>query len=102
VHFCAEVLDRRDDVTTVRIWFGSSTATNTELVPDALAALRSLDLSSGRGIRFVGPASIPVAMALGHAAAHQYGYVACFDPKLQGYVVAISRDPTILPGQLLP
>jgi CRISPR-associated protein Csx3 len=41
-------------------------------------------------------------MALAHAVAHLYGYVACYDPKLQGYVVAISHDPSFRPGQLLP
>jgi CRISPR-associated protein Csx3 len=41
-------------------------------------------------------------MALAHAVAHLYGYVACYDPKLQGYVVAISHDPSVRPGDLLP
>jgi CRISPR-associated protein Csx3 len=40
-------------------------------------------------------------MAMAHAVAHLFGFVACFDPKLSAYVVAISHDPAYKPGQLL-
>jgi hypothetical protein len=60
-------------------------AANTQVVPDAIAALAALKLTGGRGIHFNGPASLPVAMALAHAD-----------------VVAISHDPSFCPGQLLP
>jgi CRISPR-associated protein Csx3 len=95
-----EILSQTDDVVTIEIGFGDPAA-NTEIVPDAIAALAALKLSGGRGVRFTGPASLPVAMALAHGVAHLFGYVACYDPKLSAYVVAISHDPAIRPGQLL-
>ncbi|HUI57290.1 MAG TPA: CRISPR-associated protein Csx3 [Bryobacteraceae bacterium] len=88
-------------VATLRIGFADP-ADNTRIVPDAVAAITALRLAGGRGVHFNGPASLPVAMALAHAVAHLYGYVACFDPKLGGYVVAISHTPDVRPGQLLP
>ena len=90
-----------DCVLTLTIGF-SDPADNTQIVPDAIAAVAALKLPGGRGIHFHGPATLPAAMALAHAVAHLYGYVACFDPKLSGYVVAISHDPSFRPGQLLP
>ena len=99
-YFHAEILDQTDGVVTVQIGFGSPEA-NTKIVPDAIAALGALNLKGGRGIRFTGPASLPAAMALAHAVAHLFGYVACWDPKLSGYVVAVSHDPALPPGQLL-
>ena len=90
--FTVSIASESEGVVTVTIDFGEP-AENTLIVPDAIAALAELKLRGGRGIHFTGPASLPVAMALAHAVAHLYGYVACFDPKLQGYVVAISHDP---------
>jgi CRISPR-associated protein Csx3 len=99
-HFRVEVRDEVDGVVTIHVGF-EIPAANTELVPAAIEALSALNLTGGRGIRFNGPASLPVAMALAHAVGHLFGYVACYDPKLSGYVVAISHDPKIHPGQLL-
>ena len=99
--FTAAVVSEDGGVTTLKIGFGEP-AENPQIVADAVAALGALKLAGGRGIHFNGPASLPVAMALAHAVAHLYGYVACFDPKLGGYVVAISHDPNVRPGQLLP
>lgn len=98
--FTAVITSESEGAITVKIGFGEP-ADNTQIVPDAIAALSALRLQGGRGISFNGPASLPVAMALAHAVAHLYGYVACYDPKLHGYVVAISHDPMIRPGQLL-
>ena len=92
---------RDDGVAIVTIGFGDP-ADNLQIVPDAIQALADLKLSGGTGIHFDGPASLPVAMALAHAVAHLYGYVACYDPKLKGYVVAISHHPHYRPGELLP
>ena len=89
-----------DGVATIRISFGAP-AQNDCLVKDAVAAIAELALPGGKGVKFNGPASLPVAMALGHAVAHLYGYVACFDPKLSKYVVAISHDPSLRPGDLI-
>lgn len=100
-HYFAQIIGNADGVVTVEIGFGEP-APNTLLVTEAVAALAALNLKGGRGLHFTGPASLPVALALAHAVAHLYGYVACFDPKLEGFVVAISHDPIARPGQLLP
>lgn len=89
-----------DDPTIIQIGFAEP-AQNDLIVPDAIAALDALDLPGGHLIRFNGPASLPVAMALAHAVAHRYEVVACFDPKLACYIVAISHHPTIQPGDRL-
>lgn len=99
-YFTAAISSEAAGVVTLSIGF-SDPATNTEALPDAIAAITELKLSGGRGVQFKGRASLPVAMALAHSVAHLYGYVACYDPKLRGYVVAISHDPTLRPGQLL-
>jgi CRISPR-associated protein Csx3 len=99
--FTATVDSDLAGIVTVTIGFAAP-ADNTRIVPDALAAIAALQLPGGRGIHFTGPASLPAAMALAHAVAHLYGYVACYDPKLQGFVVAISHHPDFRPGQLLP
>lgn len=76
-------------------------AGNERRVTDAVAAIKQLDLKGGPLVRFNGPCSLPVAMALAHAVAHLYGAVAVFDPKLQRYVVSISHRPDLTVGTLL-
>jgi CRISPR-associated protein Csx3 len=92
---------RADGLPTVVVGFGDP-ANNDQIVPAALAALGKLNLTGGRGILFHGAASLPVAMALAHAVAHLYQFVACFDPKLERFVVAISHAPDVRPGDLIP
>jgi CRISPR-associated protein Csx3 len=77
-------------------------APNTAVVPAAIEAVAALRLPGGRGILFDGPASLPAAMALAHAVAHLYGFVACKDPKLGAYIIAISHDPAHRPGDVIP
>lgn len=72
------------------------------VVRDATSALAAIDFPGGRLLRVSGPASLPVAMAIAHVAAHRYGAVACFDPKLSGFLVAISHDPDFPVGKILP
>ena len=92
---------RQDGLIELAISFGPAPAPNNLIVPAAIEALAALHLTGGRGILFNGPASLPVAMALAHAVAHLYQFVACFDPKLGRYVVAISHTPDYRPGDLL-
>jgi CRISPR-associated protein Csx3 len=89
-----------DDVALLEMSFGTP-AQNDKIVPDAVAAVAALRLKGGKGVKFNGAASLPVAMALAHAVAHLYGWVACFDPKLGRYVVVISHDPGFKPCDLL-
>lgn len=100
-HYSVRRLNDVDGVTVLEMSFGAP-AQNDKVVPDAVAAVTELGLKGGKGVSFNGPASLPVAMALAHAVAHLYGWVACFDPKLGRYVVAISHDPACRPGDLLP
>lgn len=68
---------------------------------DAAASLDVINFGGGRLLRVTGPASLPVAMAIAHVTAHRYGAVACFDPKMSGYIVAISHDPDFPVGTVI-
>lgn len=76
-------------------------AANDRRVVDAVAAIEDLNLQGGPLVRFDGPSSLPVAVALSHKVAHLFGAVAVKDPKLGKYVVAISHRPDLAVGQLL-
>lgn len=84
--------------TILKIGFGSP-AGNDQIVRDAVAAVKALGLTGGETVFLNGPASLPVAIAIGHEVAHLFKEVACFDPKLAAYVVAVShggREPGTL------
>lgn len=89
------------DITRVSVRFGEA-ADNRQIVVDAVRAVRAAGLGGGKGLLINGPASIPVAMAIAHEVGHLFGFVAWFDPKLSGCVVAISHDPECPVGMLLP
>lgn len=76
-------------------------AENSQIVPAAIQAIQDLNLPGGKGVLFHGAASLPVSMALAHAVAHLYAFVACYDPKLSKFVVAISHTPAVRPGDLV-
>lgn len=82
-----------------------SPADNNVLVVDAAARIGELiksgQVGGGELIRVNGPASMPVAMVLAHAVCHLYQAVACFDPKLQQYVVVIAHGDLYRVGDLL-
>ena len=59
------------------------------------------ELGNGKLLVINGPASLPIAMFLAHMVGHSFGAVACFDPKLSGYVVAISHDPDYAIGDVI-
>lgn len=84
----------------LKVGFGSP-AQNDQIIKDAIAGVKALDLQGGKVIKINGPASLPVAMALAHEVGHIYGVVAAFDPKMGQYVVAISHDPDYAPGDLI-
>jgi CRISPR-associated protein Csx3 len=100
--FKAEVADERDGVVLLRVGFGEQPAQNDRIVREAVEEIRALALPGGRGIKINGPASLPAAFALCHEVAHKYGFVAVWDPKLGSYVVAVSHDPAVELGTLLP
>lgn len=92
------------DGNVLRVGFGDK-AQNDQIVRDAEKRCDELiasgELAGGDVIRVNGPASLPVAMVLCHKVAHLYGVVACFDPKLAKYVVAISHNPSYAVGDLI-
>ncbi len=74
----------------LRLSFGTP-AQNDQIVKDAVAALASLALPGGQTVFLNGPASLPVACAIAHGVSHLFAEVAVFDPKMAGYVVAVSH-----------
>ena len=92
--------ERLDGLTLVLLNFGAP-ANNDLIVPDAIKAIQALNLKGGRGILLHGPSSLPVAMAIAHAVAHLYQFVACNDPKMGKFVVVISHTPERRPGDLI-
>ena len=95
----AYTIRRECDILTVGF---CGAANNDEIVKDATARLEEMcangDLGGGGLIKVNGPASVPVAMVLAHELAHLFGAVACFDPKMDKYVVAISHSPDFAIG----
>jgi CRISPR-associated protein Csx3 len=90
----------KGDVDVMEVGFGDP-ATNVEMVAEVSETLSDLRLG-GAGLHITGPCSLPVGSVIVHAVAHRYGYVAIFDPKLAGFVVAISHDPARKVGELIP
>jgi CRISPR-associated protein Csx3 len=88
------------DGDVLKLSFGAQ-AQNDQIVKDAVAAVKALELEGGKVIKLNGPASLPVAIALSHEVGHLFGAVAAFDPKLGKYVVAISHDPDFAVGDLI-
>ena len=90
---------------TLKIGFGDP-AQNTEIVPFVKAKMDELveagAFAGTEVLKINGPASLPVAMTIAHAVAHLVQAVACFDPKLNGYVVAIAHGPEHSVGELIP
>lgn len=88
----------------LRIGFGDP-AQNDQIVRDAESRLDEMiaagELTGGELIKVNGPASLPVAMLISHKLCHLYGAVACFDPKLSKYVVAIAHGGKYQVGQLI-
>ncbi|MDO8512190.1 MAG: CRISPR-associated protein Csx3 [bacterium] len=95
------IVDAAAPATTLKIGFGSP-AQNDQIVKDAVAAVKALGLTGGKLVKLNGPASLPVAVAIGHEVAHLFGAVAVFDPKLGNkYVVVVSHDPDFAVGSVI-
>jgi CRISPR-associated protein Csx3 len=85
----------------LRLSFGTP-AQNDVIVRDAVAALEACGELNGDIVLLNGPASLPVACAIAHGVGHRFGAVACFDPKMSGYVVCITHNPAFELGQVIP
>ncbi|MBU1118539.1 CRISPR-associated protein Csx3 [Patescibacteria group bacterium] len=84
----------------LKLGFGES-ASNDVIVPDAVEAVKELNLEGGKVILLNGPASLPVGIALAHEVSHKFGVVGAWDPKMQAYVVSVSHDPNYKVGSLI-
>ena len=88
--YSIQASDVGSGVVVLKLAFGEP-AGNDRIVVDAVAALQALGLSGGQTVGLNGPASLPVAIAIGHGIAHLFKEVAVYDPKLGSYVVAVSH-----------
>lgn len=84
-----------------KVGFGDP-AQNDQIVKDADQRLADLGIQGGRIALVNGPASLPVAVVVAHRLVHLYGVVAIFDPKMAGYIVAASHDPSYPLGTVIP
>jgi CRISPR-associated protein Csx3 len=88
----------------LKIGFGTP-AQNDQIVKDVEIRLDEMvankELAGGEVLRVNGPASLPVAMVLAHKLSHLYQGIACFDPKLGKYVVAIAHGDKYSVGDLV-
>jgi CRISPR-associated protein Csx3 len=93
-----------EDDHTLKIGFGTP-AQNDKIVKDATKSLDEMiktgQISGGEIMRINGPSSIPVAMVLAHGLGHLYQALACYDPKLNKYVVAIAHGDKYQIGDLI-
>ncbi len=88
----------------LKIGFGRP-AQNDEIVKDVEQRLKQLiengDIAGGEIIKINGPATLPVAMVFVHKLGHLYQAIACYDPKLAKYVIAISHGDKYSVGDLI-
>lgn len=99
-YFRIEKVSDVDGVVELKIGFGTP-ALHPAILPDAVATMKALALPGGKLVKFNGPCSVLVAMALAHEVVHLYSAVACFDPKEAKYVVCVSHNPDLIVGQYL-
>jgi CRISPR-associated protein Csx3 len=96
------VVETTSESTTLKMSFGDP-ATNAEIIKEVIVTCEAIkpQVMNGKILLLNGPASLPVACAISHAFAHLVPAVACFDPKLGGYVVAISHSPNYEVGSII-
>mgnify|MGYP001614611474 CR=1 FL=1 len=89
--------------TLLKVGFGEP-AQNDEIVREVEARLNELKGNGlgGAVVLINGPASLPVAVVLGHHLAHQFGAIGVFDPKMAGYIVSASHGSTHKVGDVIP
>ena len=87
--------------TLFRVGFGES-AQNDQIVRDTQSRMEELANEQGQIALINGPASLPAAIVVAHALIHRFAVVACFDPKMSGYVVASSHGGAYNVGDLIP
>jgi CRISPR-associated protein Csx3 len=88
----------------LRIKFGTESH-NGPKVRDAKAQLDAL-LNAGAfdtvsEVFVNGPASLPVAMTIAHSVSHVVEVVACYDPKVNHYVVSVAHGGKYTAGDVI-
>lgn len=88
----------------LQIAFGQP-AQNDEIVVEITRRMSELvdngTLKGGEILKINGPASLPAAMSIAHSVGHLYQAIACYDPKMSKYVVAIAHGDKYEVGNLL-
>jgi hypothetical protein len=93
---------RKGSQTTYTIGFGDEPADNTDLTQLVSKATYEIPSELHGSVALVtGKASLPVSYALSHNLGHYHKAVAVYDPKLQGFVVAITHDSRYPLGHLI-
>lgn len=93
------------DATTSVLSVGfADPASNDIIVKEVASLLPSIaaEVAGTKCLRLNGPASLPVAVELAHGLVHVVAAIAVFDPKIGGYVVAVSHDPAYRVGDIIP
>jgi CRISPR-associated protein Csx3 len=85
------------------VGFGTP-AQNDQIVKDAQSVLdRLIAGDTGGELALInGPASLPVACVLAHGLGHRYAAIGVFDPKMTGYIVAVSHGAGRAVGDVIP
>ena len=91
---------------TIKVGFNpKAPAQNDMIVKDTAARMKEMidsgELSGGELIKITGPASLQASMVIAHALGHLYGAIACFDPKLNKFVVSIAHGGKYQIGDLV-
>ena len=97
-----EISAQDSNKAVLNIGFGEP-ATNSEIVKEATE--KSLSIKEelhGKLVLLNGPASLPVAVAIAHQFGHVAAAIGVYDPKLAGYVIAVSHNPAYTVGQVIP
>lgn len=94
------IAEQTESRVNLKLAFGAP-AQNDQIVKDAVAALKSLDLKGGKLVCLNGPASLPVAVAIAHGLNHVFETVAVYDPKLSKYVVSVTHGTEYQVGDLI-
>ena len=91
-------------VDVYRIGFAEPAA-NDDIVKEVERLLNDIVGAEGVGGKLAllnGPASLPVAVQLGHALHHRYAAIGVFDPKMAAYVVVVTHGPDYKVGDVIP
>ena len=99
-------IDFRKGGNLLKVGFGEDSADGNWIVQEAAAKIDELiqgeTIEGGDLIKINGPATLGVAMVLGHRLAHLFKTIAFYDPKMGKYIVAITHGGNYRVGDLLP